>query len=400
MPQSTVVPQMPRPDDIVSERARGLRPMKLLELLMMARSHGALDLATGSPSLPVTSRSLIDAAVDALRGGHNQYADTAGIRGLRERAAKIHGADAETEITITAGSTEALNTALQTFVDPGDEVVVFDPSFESYATAVRLAGGTCRFVGLSGKGWTWHDEELESAFGPRTKAVIVNSPHNPTGRVFSAAELDRIAQLCEQWNCVVISDEVYADTYFDGIDAVLPSSHPAFAGRVLGIRSMSKSHAVSGWRIGWIYAAPPLTAPIRLVHETLTTGVCAPLQTALSTAPIPLAGMPEEDLAKLAANREKLLDVLTGLGFECTAPEGGSFMVCRIPDHVALSAEAFCRAMITDTGVATAPGSMFFADPACGDDLIRLSFNKSPEVVDQAVSRLAASRLLKKEESR
>lgn len=368
--------------------------MKLIELLLMARSHDALDLATGTPSLPVTSDLLIEAAVDALRDGHNQYANTAGVQKLRELAAAVHGADAETEITITAGSTEAINTALQTVVQPGDQVVLFDPGFESYAAAVRLAGGECRFVGLRAKGWTWRDEELERAFGPRTAAVVLNSPHNPTGRVFSAAELDRIAQLCERWNCVVISDEVYADFYFGQGDAVLPSNHPALAGRVVGIRSMSKSHAVSGWRIGWMYAPAALTAHLRLVHETMTTGVCAPLQVALGNAPVPLTGLSAQDQVTLRSNRAKLLDALTPLGFECTVPEGACFMWCRIPGHLGLSADAFCRAMITDTGVAAAPGSLFFANPASGDDLIRLSFNKSPEVIDRAVGRLTASRLL------
>jgi N-succinyldiaminopimelate aminotransferase len=371
-----------------SERAAMLQPLGLATTLALARERGAVDVAVGSPSFPATGADVLDAACAALRDGFNQYDSPAGHRGLRAAAAALHGADPDAEITVTAGATEGLNVALAALIQDGDEVVVLEPCYENYPNAIRLAGAKPRFVRLRGPAWRWDPAELAAAFGPRTKAVIVNSPHNPTGRVFSAAELSELAALCAAWRAVLISDEVYVEFVVRPGAAVLPGQVGS-ASQVVSLRSLSKSHAISGWRIGWICAPPDLTGIFRVVHETLTAGCAAPLQVAAAEVVRQRPGWSDAERRALIAKRRRLHAALTACGLFCLPPEGGPFLFARLPDG-SPGADEVTRRLVIEHGLAVAPGSLFFADPASGARYLRFACNKSDEVLDAAIERLTA----------
>jgi N-succinyldiaminopimelate aminotransferase len=373
----------------VSDRAAALQPLGLAKVLVLARQHGAVDLATGAPSFPATGADLLDAACIALRDGFNQYENPAGNLDLRVAAAAIHAADPDTEITVTAGATEGLNVALQGLVQDGDEVIVIEPCYEVYPSVIQLAGAKPRFVRLRGPSWSWDPAELAGAFGPRTRAVIINSPHNPTGKVFSAAELSELNRLCALWHSVLISDEAYVEFVRAPGAALLPRQVEPKA-QIVSLRSLSKSHAISGWRIGWIYAPPDLTRIFRMVHETLITGCAAPLQAAAAHVVRERPGWSDSDRSALIDKRCRLHAAVTAAGLSCDLPEGGPFLFARLPDD-SPEADHMTSALVIERGLAVAPGSLFFAKPTAGARYLRLAFNKSDEVLDAALDRLGAA---------
>jgi aminotransferase len=367
-----------------ARRTRHLRPIALMELLLMAREHGALDLATGTPSLPVPPPELMEAAREALHGANQQYDDPAGHAPLRRALAQRYGGDPDTTITVTAGATEGLNAVLQAVLSPGDEVVVLEPGYEAYPAAVGLAGGQIRTVRLHGPEWRWRPEELAAAFGPRTRAVIVNSPNNPTGRIWSADEWRQLARLCERWDCLLVNDAVYEE--FASAPAVaLPAG---ITERLVVLHSLSKAYAVSGWRIGWVQAPAELTRTVRLVHETLTTGTAVPLQAAAAVVVGARPGLTAPDRAALAANRNALRHRLQALGLTCAEPEGACYLLASLPGDATSTAPEVSRQLILQAGVAAAPGSVFFGTPEDGHGLLRFSFNKSESIVADALERL------------
>jgi N-succinyldiaminopimelate aminotransferase len=371
-----------------SHRAAGLQPLGLAKILTLAREHNAVDLAVGSPSFPATGADLLDAACAALRDGFNQYDNPAGHLGLRAAAANQHAADPETEIIVTAGATEGLNVVLQALVQDGDEVVTFEPCYEVYHSVIQLAGARPRVVRLHGPSWRWDPVELARAFGPRTKAVIVNSPHNPTGRVFDADELSELKTLCATWHSVLISDEAYVEFVADPNVLALPGQIEP-AAQVVSLRSLSKSHAISGWRIGWIYAAPDLTRVFRLVHETLITGCAAPLQVAAAEVLRRRPGWSDIERSALIAKRHRLCTALAAAGLFCPPPQGAAFLLAQLPDG-SPGADELTRRLVIEHGLAVAPGSLFFADPRAGTRYLRFACNKSEQVLDAAIERLPA----------
>lgn len=371
----------------VANRASLLQPLGLVEILLLARERDAIDLASGSASFPETIDNLLDYACTALRSGFNQYDDPAGNAGLRAAAAAIHHADPDKEITITAGSTEALNVVLQSLVQPGDEVVVLEPYYEGYPGAIRLTGAVPRYVRLHEPGWRWDADELAAAFNERTRAIIINSPHNPTGRVFTQAELTEIFQLCATWNTVIISDEVYAEFVSRPDELLLPSRAADAASRVVTLRSMSKSHAIGGWRLGWICAAAPFTRIFRIVHETLTAGVAAPLQVAAAQILRERPGWSPGQRAMLEAKRREIVSVLTDAGLTYHMPEGSPYVLARMPGHWGDST-TFAQYLITEVGVSAAPGVFFFSRPSEGAKLLRFSYNKSDPLIAVAAERI------------
>jgi N-succinyldiaminopimelate aminotransferase len=372
-----------------ADRTLELRPLSIAEILLLSREHGAVDVATGSPSFPAAGQDLVEAACAALRSGSNQYADPAGDRDLRVAAAAVHGADPDTEITVTAGATEGLNVVLQALVQPGDEVVVLEPFFEAYPAAIRLAGARPRFVRLRGPGWHWDPAELAAAFTAQTRAVIVNSPHNPTGRVLTAAEFGQLGGLCARWNVTLISDEVYAEFTERQDDVVFPWLMPDLADRVVVLRSLSKSHAVSGWRIGWVYAPPGLTRVFRLVHEVFNVGCAAPLQAAAAAVLRRRPGWSELERGQMAAKRRQVSSALDAAGLHCAILGGSAFLLPRLPDTTGDSASVIARRLAVEYGVAAAPGDLFFSQPAVGSRFLRFACNKSDEVLETAGQRLA-----------
>jgi aminotransferase len=362
--------------------------LALSEILLLGRQHDAVDLALGSPTFPATGDDLVEAACAALRSGRNQYEDPAGSQALRAFAAAQHAADPDTEITITAGATEALNVALQSLVQPGDEVIVIEPFFEAYCPAIALAGAQPRLVRLHWPDWRWDSGELAAAFGPRTRAMLVNSPHNPTGRILTAAEYGELATLCAKWDTTLISDEVYAEFVDRPGSATYPWQVPGLANRTIALRSLSKSHAVSGWRLGWMYAPSGLARLLRMVHMVLTAGAAAPLQAAAAEVLGERPGWSDAERGQLAAKRALLLSALAEAGLGCTPPEGATFLLAALPPEAAAASDV-ARRMAVEHRLTAAPGELFFADLAAGERFLRFAYNKSDAILKLAVERLA-----------
>ncbi|MER6028248.1 pyridoxal phosphate-dependent aminotransferase [Streptomyces sp. NPDC001851] len=371
-----------------ARRVRHLPGGGLAALLSGGRTD-LVNLAVGTPAYPQTPPELIDRACAALRSGVNQYADPVGDPALRERlAASLPGApDPATEITITVGGSEGLCVALLTTVDPGDEVVVLEPFYENFVSAIAMAGGRPRFVRLREPDWTLDEAELAAAFSSRTKAVIINSPSNPTGTLLDRPQLEHLADLCTKWDVTVISDEVYAPYVYDGRTHCSAAAIPALADRSIVVGSLSKTHTVSGWRLGYLRARPRWTSLLRQVHVATTAGAPSPLQRAAAEAG--LFGPPAWDPAPLlSAQRDRTVRMLREAGFDCASPPGGCYVMAGIRGLTTEDSPTFTRVLAADAGVLLAPGTAFFADPARGAGYVRVAFNRPPHTLDQAEQRL------------
>jgi aminotransferase len=303
--------------------------------------------------------------------------------------------DPEREITVCCGSTEAMMSSMMAIINPGDEVVVFEPFYENYGPDAILSGATPRFVKLRPPDWTFDPEELAAAFGPATKAIILNTPNNPTGKVFERAEFECIRDLCVRWNVFAITDEIYEHMLYDGAQHISLAALDGMRERTITINALSKTYSVTGWRVGWAIAPPEVTSAIRKVHDFLTVGAAAPLQEAGAVA----LRLPPEYYATLAreyaARRDRLLGILTGAGFRCFQPRGAYYIMTDIsafgfPDDV-----AFARYLVKDIGVAAVPGSSFYQNPADGRTHLRFTFCKTEKTFQAAAERLAGLRTSK-----
>jgi N-succinyldiaminopimelate aminotransferase len=375
----------------VSVRAGSLPNGNLAELFMLARERGAIDLAVGTPGVPQTPGPLVEEAVRALRGGANQYELPQGGADVRRRIAESFAtpADPDTELTITVGGTEALCVALLSLVDPGDEVIVLDPYYENFIGAVELAGARPRFVRLRepekdpGPGWRLDAEELASAFGPATRAILLNTPANPTGQTLCAEDFELIAALCKRWDVTVISDEVYANLVFDDRPHLSVADVPALRDRSVVIGSLSKSHAISGWRLGFLRARPELSRVFRRVHEITTNGASAPLQLAAGLTDLFDVGALTA-AKELAVARDEMADILSRMGLSFRMPQGGCFILADIRGVTAEPCDVYVRRILEETSVLLAPGAPFFADEERGRGYVRVAFNRSPQVLAAA----------------
>jgi len=384
----------------LSGKARQFSESVIREMTRHALAHGAVNLAQGFPDFPCPE-PIKEAACRAIRADINQYAITWGARGFREAlAAKIGrctgmSLDPEREITVTCGSTEAMIAALLAVVDPGDEVIVFEPFYENYGPDAVLCGATPRFVPLrpvtvaaGARTWAYDPDELRRAFGPRTRAVILNTPNNPTGKVFSRTELEEIAALCREHDCLAITDEIYEHILFDGREHVPIATLPGMRERTITINGLSKTYSVTGWRIGYAIAPPALTAGIRKVHDFLTVGAAAPLQEAGITA-LSLPDAYYRDLAELyRGKRDRFVPVLERAGFRCFVPSGAYYVMADISGVTKLDATAFALELVREPGVAVVPGPSFFSNPQDGRSLVRFCFCKRDETLDEAARRL------------
>ncbi|SDG59702.1 aminotransferase [Lentzea fradiae] len=379
-------PAFPR----ASSRVRGMISGRIFELLAEAARSDAVDLGLGVPGAPETSPLVIDEACAALRSGHNQYELPEGNRALRRWIADTLPGDTDpgTELTITVGATEALMAAVLAVVDPGDEVVVFEPYYENFVNAVVLAGGVPRFVRTRPDDWRFDPAELRAAFGPATKAVIVSTPNNPTGHMLDESEWAEIAALCHQWNAVVISDEIYSGFTF-AKPHISVTEVPGLRDRSFLVGSLSKTHSVSGWRLGYLRASAELTAIARRVHATVCAGAPAPLQEAVAKAAAQDPGFatPADDLR---SQRDRVVTLLEKIGMECRLPDGGCYLMARVPRGE--SSDDFAHRLVREAGVLVAPGTVFHVDPAAGADHVRVAFNRSSEFLDEVAVRLASFR--------
>jgi aminotransferase len=372
-----------------SRRAQRLPGSSLTELFLLARSRGAIDLAVGTPAFPEPPEALVDAAVTALRTGHHQYENPSGEAGLREEIARSLNtpADPDTEITVTAGGTEALCVAVLATVNPGDEVIILEPFYENFVGAITLAEGVPRPVPLRRPDWSLDLPALAAAFGPRTRAIILNTPSNPTGRMLALEELDEIAELCERWDTTVISDEVYARLVFDDRVHLSVADVPRLRPNSIVVGSLSKSLAVSGWRLGYLRAEPEYTRVLRRVHEATTNGTAAPLQYAAGRAAV-LTGEWWRPAPELAARRDLAQDILREVGLGFWPADGGCFLLADISSVTDSDCHTYVRTLLDDRAVLLVPGTGFFADPADGRRYVRIAFNRTHETLQTAARHL------------
>jgi N-succinyldiaminopimelate aminotransferase len=364
------------------------------EMSRLALEHSAVNLSQGFPDFDGPDLAK-DAAIAAIRAGHGQYARTTGIpdlhRALSEKFRRYWGLEfaPDSEITVTSGATEAIFSTIQGLCEPGDEVILFEPYYDSYKASVVMAGAMPRIVTLRAPDWSFDAAELAAAAAsPRARAILLNSPHNPTGKVFSPEDMERIARICKERDLVCITDEVYEHLVYEGTHVPM-AGLPGMRDRTVTISSFGKTFSLTGWKIGWAAAPPPLTAAVRAAHQFVTFATATPLQHAAAAT---IAGAPEGYYAELLASyrqrRDYLARELTAIGFD-VRPAAGTYFLCA--GFRRFSAEddiTFAKSLVTGVGVAVVPPSSFYDHPEHGRDWVRFAFCKRMETLEAAVARL------------
>jgi len=360
------------------------------EMTRICDAVGGFNLSQGFPDFEAP-RALKDAAIAAINADLNQYPVTFGEPELRTaiaaKAKRYNGivCDPDSEVTVTCGATEAMIATLMALINPGDEIVVFEPYYENYGPDGILSGARPRYVTLRPPDWSFDPDELAAAFNEHTKAIVINTPNNPTGKVFTSDELEDIGRLCRRWNCYAVTDEIYEHILYDGAQHISLASLPGMEDRTVTINSISKTYSVTGWRVDWAIAPAPVTSRIRKVHDFLTVGAPTPFQHAAVVA----LGLPDEYYVGLRAHyaeaRDFLLDVLREVGFDCSRPSGAYYTMAGISQvNRAFGAGddfEFSRRLLAAAKVATVPGSSFFSAPEGGRDHVRFCFCKRWETL-------------------
>ena len=378
----------------ISAKAERFTESVIREMNRLAVAHGAVSLAQGFPDFPCPPE-LKRAVAEAVDADINQYAITWGSKPLRDAIAAttpLHfpgwgEIDPETQITVTCGATEAMIAAMLGILDPGDEVVVFEPYYENYAPDAILSDATPRYVTLHEPDWSIDPDELRAAFNAKTRGIVVNSPHNPTGKVFSRDELGLIADLCNEHDVIAFTDDIYEHLVFEGEHIPL-ATLPGMAERTVSIHSMSKTYSVTGWRIGWTIAPADLSVGIRRVHDFLTVGAAAPLQAAAVTALALPPSYYDDLLAGYRQRRDTIVPALEAAGFRVHRPAGAYYVMTDIRDLTDEDDVAFAHRLIRDPGVAAVPGSSFFSRPELGRTKLRFAFPKQLATLEAAAARL------------
>ena len=382
-------------DRRVSRRVQQFPESVIREMTRIAALHGAVNLAQGFPDFDPPPEVVV-AAKNALEAGYNQYSITWGARELREaiarKAKRFNGIDAdpETNLVVTCGSTEAMMAAMLSLVNPGDEAVIFEPFYENYGPDAVVSGARPRYVRLAWPDWSLDDETLKAAFTRRTKALILNTPNNPTGKVFTRAELRLLADLCADHDVVAVTDEIYEHIVYDGARHVSLATLGDMAGRTITINGISKTYSATGWRVGWAIAPKTLADAMRRTHDFLTVGAPHPLQVAAVTA-LSLPDAYYRDLAAMyTARRDAFVRALTEVGLACRAPSGAYYVMAdfsrfRFPDDW-----AFAMYLVERIRVATVPGSSFYGRPKDGARFVRFMFSKRDATLKDAIDRLGA----------
>ena len=377
----------------ISPKAERFTESVIRGMTRQCERYGGVNLAQGFPDFPAPA-ALKAAAKDAIDADYNQYAVTWGTREFRQAiAAKMtrdNGvpADPDGEVTVTCGSTEAMIAALLAVVSPGDEIVIFEPFYENYGPDAIISGATPAYVPLRPPHFTFDPGELRAACSARTKAIIINTPHNPSGHVFTRAELEQIAALCQEFDCLAITDEIYEHILYDGRTHISPASLPGMRERTISIGGLSKTYSVTGWRLAYAVAPAELTGAIRKMHDFLTVGAPHPLQCAGARA----LDFPDtyyrQLAAEYAARRDILSAALRAAGFRIFVPEGAYYILADI-SAFGLDDVAFCDWLVREVGVAAVPGSSFYRHPELGRGLIRFTFCKREDTLHEAARRLA-----------
>jgi aspartate/methionine/tyrosine aminotransferase len=381
----------------LSAKAEQFTESVIREMTRLAIAHGAINLAQGFPDF-AAPEEIKEAARRAITDNVNQYAITWGARNFRqaiaEKLERTQGvkADPENEVTVCCGATEAMIASLMAVINPGDEVVVFEPFYENYGPDAILSGATPRLVKLRPPDWSFDRDELARAFGPATKAIILNTPNNPTGKVFRRDELEFIRDLCVRANALAITDEIYEHMVYDGAVHISPAAIEGMRERTITINALSKTYSVTGWRVGWAIAPPAITSAIRRVHDFLTVGAAAPLQEAGAVALRFGDDYYERLVQEYLARRNRMLGILEQAGFRCFRPSGAYYIMTDISDFGFPDDVAFARQMVAQPGVAAVPGSSFYSNPLDGSQQIRFAFCKTEQTLAEAAKRLGSLR--------
>jgi N-succinyldiaminopimelate aminotransferase len=380
----------------LASRLQGFGTTIFAEMSALAVETGSINLGQGFPDTD-GPREVLDAAVDAIRDGQNQYPPGPGIPELRHAvAAHQHhwyglDYDADSEVLVTAGATEAIAAALLALCEPGDEVVTFEPYYDSYAACIAMAGAQRRVVQLQPPDYSFDVDALRSSFTPRTRLVLLNTPHNPTGKVFSRAELDVVAKLCVEHDVLAVTDEVYEHLVFDGEHVPL-ATFPGMRERTVTISSGGKTFSCTGWKVGWACAPADLVAAVRTAKQFLTYVNAGPLQYGIAAG----LGLPDAVFTSLASDlrekRDRLSRGLTDAGLTVFASHGTYFVTTDIRALGEQDGLAFCRALPARCGVVAVPNVVFYDDREAGLPLVRFAFCKRLDVIDEAVARLKALR--------
>jgi aminotransferase len=376
----------------------GFAESAIREMTRLSLEYGAINLGQGFPDFPAPD-VVKDAAIRAIAEDDNQYTVTWGTKAFREaisaKTARSYPGwepDPFGEITVTCGATEGMLAAFLGLIDPGDEVIVFEPFYESYSPDAQMAGATIRYVTLQEPGWGIDPDELRAAFTPRTRGIVVGSPHNPTGKVFTREELALIAELCQEHDVICFADEIYEHIVYDGSEHIPVATMPGMADRTVTLNAMSKTYSVTGWRVGWVIASPELTDGIRRAHDFMTVCAAAPLQAAGVVA----MSLPAAYYAELARDyqgkRDRIVGALESVGFQVRPPSGAYYVMADFSGVAEQDDVAFSRRLVRDIGVGAVPGSSFYSRRDLGHTRVRFAFPKRAETLDAAAERLALLR--------
>lgn len=377
----------------VSKRTETFTESVIREMTRRCAAVGGVNLAQGFPDFDPPAE-IVEAAIKAMRDGFNQYSITWGSPRLRSAICEKIGsynhieADPDKNVTVTCGATEAMMSALLAIINPGDEVVIFEPYYENYGPDAIVSGAKPVYVPLTEPDFAFDPDALRAAFSDRTKAIIINTPHNPSGKVFTRKELELVSDLCNRHDALVVTDEIYEHILYDGSKHVSPASVPGLENRTITISGLSKTYSATGWRIGYTVAPEPITNAIRKVHDFLTVGAPAPLQ----EAGVAAMQMPENYYAKLAAfylhKRDLICSELAKVGFVPFPPKGAYYVLTDVSRFGASSDVEFAIRLVNEIGVATVPGSSFYSTNDLGRTKIRFAFCKTEETLRRAIERL------------
>lgn len=377
----------------ISKKAEQFTESVIREMTRLCNLHNGINLSQGFPDFPAPEE-MKEAACKAIREDINQYAITWGSKNLRnaiaEKTARYNGLkiDPEKNITVCCGSTEAMISSILATVNPGEEIIVFEPFYENYGPDAILSGAVPRFISLREPDWTFDFDELRGMFNNHTRAIILNTPNNPTGKVFSQKELEFIAELCRKWDVLAITDEIYEHLVYDGHRHYNIAGLEGMAGRTITINAASKTYSVTGWRVGYAIASETLTSAIRKVHDFLTVGAPHPLQEAVAVAMRFEDSYYQQLVSEYLERRNYLLEALENAGFHCYKPYGAYYIMTDISKFGFPDDTTFARALVKDVGVATVPGSSFYHNPEDGYSKVRFAFCKKMETLRRAVERL------------
>lgn len=381
------------PKQIISHKAEQFTESVIRDMTRQAHLYGAINLSQGFPDFPAPEEIKL-AATDAILRDINQYAITWGAKSFRDAIAEKFAwypgleIDPEREITVTCGSTEAMIAAMMAIVNPGDEVIVFEPFYENYGPDAILSGATPRYVTLRAPDWSFDPDELAATFNDKTKAIIINTPNNPTGKVFDREELEIIAGLCQKWDAIAITDEIYEHILYNGKAHIAMATVDGMRDRSITINGLSKTYSVTGWRVGYTIAPPVITQAIRKVHDFLTVGAAAPLQEAGAVALRLPRSYYDRLQADYAVRRDRVLNVLKNVGFRCFDPDGAYYVMTDIGAFGYDDDVKFSYFLVKEIGVAVVPGSSFYHRPELGSSQVRFCFCKRDETLSAAEERL------------